>query len=150
MGQKLVVLLDSDMTQDVKRLFFSLLAAAVDSHFCERRGSALHYVAVKVSSQEGTGSGVTPGQDWMLLQHSCSQEHMWTLFKYNQSRRRSHGVPLRSAVSSYLAHCIIVRSKLWLPESRGSTRSSFHRTQRWISSLRHVSGSQSGVCGPLL
>lgn len=58
----MLLLLDSDMTCDVKRLF-SLWT--VSSHFAFSKvvsySMLLSNVYMRVLSQEGTGSGVTPG-----------------------------------------------------------------------------------------
>lgn len=146
MGQKLLLLLDSDMTCDVKRLF-SLWQRTVVLHAVRWFPTVC---CCQTSSQEGIRSGVTPGRWRMLFWHSSLQKQMWSLFKYDHSHWRSRRVHLCFTVSSYLPHCINVRSKMWLPKTWGSISSSYYRTSRWISSFMHMSRSQTSECTTIL
>lgn len=151
MGQKLLVLLDSDMLCDVKRSFFFLSTLAMHGHFaCSQVTSCsmlLSNIYRRTVSQEGSGSGVTPGHLWMLFWHSSLQKQMWTLFKYNHSHWRSHRVSLFFLISLVLHQCLL---KTYLLKSLGSIGSSYYWTSRWISSFMSMSWSQKSVCTTIL
>lgn len=114
------VLLDSDMPCDVKRIFFPSTNEDGRS-FCMQSDDVLPHAAVKyppekIVSQGGSGSGVTPGHWWMLFWHSSLQKQMWTLFKYDHSHWRLHGVSLFFLISVVLHQCLLINM---LPKKLG-------------------------------
>lgn len=147
MGQKLLLLLDSDMNCDVKRLF-SPWRWTVTLHAVRRLSTVSCCQMCTWESWVTRALGQDSHQD--ITQCYCDIQAR--LFKYNHSRWRSNRVPFlfNSFLLQYLPHCINVCSKMLLLKSCGSISSSYYWTSRWISSFMHTSRSQTSECTAIL
>lgn len=149
MGQKLLVLLDSDMPCDVKTIIFFLSRMTMDGHgqvtSCSTLLSNTYQRKLWVRGAVGQESHQDIAEcysDTPACKNRCEP--------YSNTITHTEGCTGSLYFSSYLWCCINVCSKTCLLKSSGSISSSYYWTSRWISSFVSMSWSQKSVCTTIL